>query len=74
MKRENSLLKSESEQRAREVCHLEEELKKRGKNYEFHRYDGAGHGIWYYDKPMYRQVQAMESWNVALKFFDDNLK
>uniref|UniRef100_A0A4W2IEJ3 Centromere protein F n=1 Tax=Bos indicus x Bos taurus TaxID=30522 RepID=A0A4W2IEJ3_BOBOX len=28
MKRENSLLKSQSEQRAREVCHLEEELKK----------------------------------------------
>ncbi|OWK08326.1 CENPF [Cervus elaphus hippelaphus] len=28
MKRENSFLKSQSEQRAREVCHLEEELKK----------------------------------------------
>nr|XP_014721268.2 centromere protein F isoform X1 [Equus asinus]XP_044613941.1 centromere protein F isoform X1 [Equus asinus]XP_044613942.1 centromere protein F isoform X1 [Equus asinus] len=28
MKKENSLLKSQSEQRAREVCHLEEELKK----------------------------------------------
>lgn len=28
MKRENSLVKSQSEQRAREVHHLEEELKK----------------------------------------------
>ena len=34
-------------------------LKDLGKDYEFHRYDGAGHGIWYYDKPMYRQEQAM---------------
>ena len=28
----------------------EEELKKHGKNYEFHRYDGAGHGFFYYDR------------------------
>jgi carboxymethylenebutenolidase len=33
----------------------EEELKKHGKNYEFHRYDGAGHGFTYYDRPNYRQ-------------------
>jgi carboxymethylenebutenolidase len=25
----------------------EEELKKNGKTYEFHRYDGAGHGFFY---------------------------
>ena len=53
---------------------MEEELKKFGKDYEFHRYDGAGHGIWYYDKPMYRQEQAMDSWNKALEFFDKHLK
>ena len=53
---------------------LEEELKKYGKDYEFHRYDGAGHGIWYYDKPMYRQEQAMDSWNIACDFFDKHLK
>src|SRR5919202_218792 len=29
----------------------EAELKKQGKNYEFHRYDGAGHGFFYYDRP-----------------------
>ena len=52
----------------------EEELKKRGKNYEFHRYDGAGHGIWYYDKPMYRQEQAMDSFNKTITFFDKYLK
>ncbi len=57
-----------------EVNKLEEELKKRGKNYEFHRYDGAGHGFWYYDKGMYRQQQAMDSFNITLRFFEENLK
>jgi len=57
-----------------EVNQTEEELKKYNKTYEFHRYDGAGHGIWYYDKPMYRQEQAMDSWNKVLEFFDRNLK
>ena len=57
-----------------EVDALEAELKKYGKDYEFHRYDGAGHGIWYYDKPMYRQEQAMDSFNKVIAFFDKNLK
>jgi hypothetical protein len=25
-------------------------LKKHGKAYEFYRYDGAGHGIWYWHR------------------------
>ena len=53
---------------------LEETLKKYGKDYEFHRYDGAGHGFWYYDKPMYRQQQAMESFNICMDFLDRHLK
>lgn len=53
---------------------LEEKLKEFGKDYEFHRYDGAGHGFWYYDKPMYRQEQAMDSFNKVIEFFDKNLK
>ncbi len=57
-----------------EVDITEAELKKYGKEYEFHRYDGAGHGMWYYDKPMYRQEQAMDSWNKCLAFFDKHLK
>lgn len=57
-----------------DVDKTEEVLKKLGKDYEFHRYDGAGHGIWYYDKPMYRQEQAMDSWNKVLDFFDKHLK
>lgn len=57
-----------------EVDKLEAVLKELGKDYEFHRYDGAGHGIWYYHTPMYRPVQAMESWNIALEFLDKHLK
>ena len=53
---------------------VEDRLKACGKNYEFHRYDGAGHGIWYYDKPMYRQEQAMDSFNKTITFFDKYLK
>ncbi len=57
-----------------EVNILEETLKKLGKDYEFYRYDGAGHGIWYYDKPMYRQEQAMDSFGKVLAFLDKHLK
>jgi len=57
-----------------EVDELEAVLKDLGKEYEFHRYDGAGHGIWYYDKPMYRQEQAMDSFNKCLDFLDRHLK
>ena len=57
-----------------DVDKTEEILKKFGKEYEFYRYDGAGHGIWYYDRPMYRQEQAMDSWNKCLAFFDKHLK
>ena len=53
---------------------LEAELIKYGKNYEFHRYDGAGHGMWYYHTPMYRQEQAMDSFEKALAFFEKYLK
>lgn len=57
-----------------DVDKLEETLRQLGKDYEFHRYDSAGHGIWYYDKPMYRQEQAMDSWNKCLAFLDRYLK
>ncbi|MBE6016533.1 MAG: dienelactone hydrolase family protein [Lachnospiraceae bacterium] len=57
-----------------DVDKLEEVLKSLGKEYEFYRYDGAGHGIWYYDKPMYRQEQAMDSWDRVLEFFERYLK
>lgn len=57
-----------------EVNALEKLLKKYQKDYVFYRYDGAGHGIWYYDKPMYRIEAAMDSFNKVLEFFDTHLK
>jgi carboxymethylenebutenolidase len=57
-----------------QVDQHEEELKKQGKKYEFHRYDGAGHAFWYHDRPAYRQAQAMDSLAKTLTFFETNLK
>ena len=52
----------------------EAELKKLGKNYEFHRYDGAGHGFFYYDRAAYRQDQAMDGWKKLWAFVDKTLR
>jgi carboxymethylenebutenolidase len=51
----------------------EEELKKHGKEYEFHRYDGAGHGFFYYHTPLYRPEQAMDAWGKTFDFFQTHL-
>ena len=51
----------------------EAELKKHGKNYEFHRYDGAGHGFFYWHRPLYRPEQAMDGWSKILAFFGKHL-
>ena len=56
------------------VNQLEAELKKFGKSYEFHRYDGAGHSFWSYDRAAYRQQQAMDAWEKTFTFFDRYLK
>ena len=48
-------------------------LKAAGKNYEFHRYDGAGHGFFYYDRPNYRQEQAVDGWKKIWDFFGRHL-
>jgi carboxymethylenebutenolidase len=51
----------------------EAELKAHGKTYEFHRYDGAGHGFFYYQRPIYRPEQAMDGWARVFAFLDRNL-
>jgi carboxymethylenebutenolidase len=56
-----------------EVDIHEAELKKHGKDYEFHRYDGAGHGFWYYHTERYRPTQAMDSWEKVFAFFGKHL-
>lgn len=57
-----------------QVNQHEEELKKHGKNYEFHRYDGAAHGFFYYDRPMYRVEQALDGWKKVFAFLDKHLR
>jgi len=56
-----------------QVNEHEEALKKAGKTYEFHRYDGAGHGFFYHDRGAYRQEQAMDGWEKMLAWFDKYL-
>ena len=56
-----------------QVNQHEAALKTAGKNYEFHRYDGAGHGFFYYDRAAYRQEQAMDGWSKVFAFFEQNL-
>lgn len=57
-----------------QVDRHEAELKRHGKPYEFHRYDGAGHGFFYYDKPAaYRAQQAVDGWTKVWGFLDRTL-
>ena len=56
-----------------QVDQHEAELKKHGKRYEFHRYDGAGHGFFYYDRPAYRAEQASDAWSKVFAFLDKEL-
>jgi carboxymethylenebutenolidase len=56
-----------------QVDRHEAELKKFGKTYEFHRYDGAGHGFFYYDRAAYRQAQAMDGWQKVFAFCEKHL-
>jgi carboxymethylenebutenolidase len=51
----------------------EAELERHGKAYEFHRYDGAGHGFFYYHTPMYRPEAAMDGWEKVFSFFGQHL-
>ena len=56
-----------------QVDTLEVALKQHGKTYEFHRYDGAGHGFFYYHAPAYRQVQAVDGWKNIFAFLEKHL-
>jgi carboxymethylenebutenolidase len=57
-----------------QVNRTEAELKKHGKTYEFHRYDGAGHGFFAVDRPGYRPEQAVDAWKKVLAFYERSLK
>ena len=57
-----------------QVDQHEVELKKHGKTYEFHRYDGAGHGFFYHHAPAYRQAQAVDGWQKVFAFLEKQLR
>lgn len=57
-----------------QVNRIEEELKRHGKDYELHRYDGAGHGFFAVDRPGYRPQQAVDGWQKVFAFYERHLK
>ena len=56
-----------------QVNRTEAELKRHGKTYEFHRYDGAGHGFFAVDRPGYRPEQADDAWAKVFAFYEKHL-
>ena len=56
-----------------QVNQHEVELKKHGKIYEFHRYDGAGHGFFYWHRPLHPPEQAMDGCSKVFDFFGKHL-
>ncbi len=52
-----------------QVDQQEEALKANNKTYEFHRYDGAGHGFFAVDRPSYRPEQATDGWRHVFNWF-----
>ena len=53
---------------ADQVNRTEAVLKKLGKTYEFHRYDGAGHAFFNTARDAYRPDQAMDGWRKVFAF------
>ncbi len=56
-----------------QVNKIEEKLKAFGKDYEFHRYDGAAHAFFNYSRPAYRLEQAEDGWRKVFAFLKKHL-
>jgi carboxymethylenebutenolidase len=56
-----------------QVNRTEARLKALGKNYEFHRYDGAGHAFFNAARPAFRPEQALDGWDKVFAFFRKHL-
>jgi len=48
-------------------------LTRLGKNYEFHRYNGAGHAFFNTWRDAYRPEQALDGWKNVFAFFQRHL-
>ncbi len=55
------------------VDELEEILTVQGKDFEFHRYDDAGHAFFAVDRPSYRVAAAVDGWDRIAAFFGKQL-
>jgi carboxymethylenebutenolidase len=53
-----------------QVAEIEAALKEHGKTYEFHSYEGAGHGFFAPDRTMYRPEAATDGWQRIWTWFD----
>ena len=58
---------------ADQVNRTEAKLKQLGKNYEFHRYDKAGHAFFNYARVAYRAEQAADGWAKVFAFYKKHL-
>jgi len=56
-----------------QVDQHEAALEAAGKTYEFHRYDGAGHGFFSVNRPGYRPEQATAAWAEVFKWYGQYL-
>ena len=56
-----------------QVNRTEAKLKQLGKNYEFHRYDGAGHAFFNSTRPAFRPEQAADGWNKVFVFLKKHI-
>ena len=55
------------------VDELEQILSAHGKEFEFHRYDDAGHAFFAVDRPSYRVAAANDGWERIAAFFGSHL-
>ena len=56
-----------------QVDQIEQALRDAGKDYEFHRYDGAGHAFFSPDRPAYRVEAALDGWERIWTFLGARL-
>ena len=56
-----------------QVAQHEQALQEHGKEFEFHMYEDAGHGFFYWNRPAYRIEQAMDGWDKIWDFFGRHL-
>ncbi len=57
-----------------QVNAIEAELKAQGKDYEFHRYDGAGHAFFNHTAGRFFFEQALDGWEKVFTFFERQLR